>query len=200
MKVALKEWAVVVEALARGRQIFLLRKGGIAEGRSGFELRHREFLFFPAWEHQQQDLVQPAYREIFASLRPQDPETLPIRYFAQVTDVVNAPPHNEGFARLAAFHIWQQPHIKLRYEYRPDLPLFMVVVRMHRLPETVQLPNDRRYRGCRSWVELSEDVPIAGAQPIESDHEFAAHRTSFLAAVEEAQAATGKTSAAEQHT
>ena len=30
MKIALKEWAVVIEAMAAGHQIFLLRKGGIA--------------------------------------------------------------------------------------------------------------------------------------------------------------------------
>ena len=37
MKTALKEWAVLVEALAEGGQTFLLRKGGIAEGKRGFE-------------------------------------------------------------------------------------------------------------------------------------------------------------------
>ena len=34
---AFKEWHVVVEALAAGEQILLLRKGGIAEGRGGFD-------------------------------------------------------------------------------------------------------------------------------------------------------------------
>ena len=60
MKAALKEWAVVVEALAQGEQNFLLRKGGIAEGKHGFELKHRRFLFFPTWEHPQQDWIRPA--------------------------------------------------------------------------------------------------------------------------------------------
>jgi hypothetical protein len=185
MKVALKEWAAVVEALARSRQTFLLRKGGIAEGRSGFELRHREFLFFPTWEHQQQDLIKPAYGELFESLEPRDPEIIPFQYFARVTDVVEAPKRIDQFAGLTQFHIWAQPYIDLRYKYRPDLPLFIVLVRMHRLPETVPLPNDRRYRGCRSWVELSDDVPIDGAQPVASDPEFASRRSSLLAAIAE---------------
>ena len=67
MTTALKEWAVVVAALARGDQFFLLRKGGIAEGKHGFELQHREFLFFPTWEHQHADWVRPEYGSLFDS-------------------------------------------------------------------------------------------------------------------------------------
>ena len=39
---ALKEWAVVCKALEEGRQILLLRKGGIMEYRQGFEVKHDE--------------------------------------------------------------------------------------------------------------------------------------------------------------
>jgi hypothetical protein len=41
---ALKEWAVVCRALEEGRQVMLLRKGGILEYRQGFEVRHEKFL------------------------------------------------------------------------------------------------------------------------------------------------------------
>ena len=41
---ALKEWAVVCRALEEGRQIVLLRKGGILEYREGFEVKHDKFL------------------------------------------------------------------------------------------------------------------------------------------------------------
>jgi hypothetical protein len=34
--IAFKEWAIVCEALGRGGQSIILRKGGIAEGREGF--------------------------------------------------------------------------------------------------------------------------------------------------------------------
>jgi hypothetical protein len=192
VNVALKEWAVVVEALAQGRQAFLLRKGGIAEGRNGFELRHREFLFFPTWEHQQRDLVKPAYSELFTSLEPSDPETIPFQYFAQVTDVLEAPKQVEQFAALAAFHIWAQPYIDLRYSYRPDLPSYIVLTRIHRLPTALALANDRRYRGCRSWVELLDDVSIEGAQPLASDAEFASRRSLLLDAIAAAKTADEK--------
>ena len=37
MRIAFKEWAMVVDALGRGEQIIILRKGGISEGRGGFK-------------------------------------------------------------------------------------------------------------------------------------------------------------------
>src|SRR5438874_5968834 len=51
--IAFKEWALVCEALGRGEQTLLLRKGGIAEGRGGFAFRHSEFFLFPTFFHEQ---------------------------------------------------------------------------------------------------------------------------------------------------
>src|SRR5213082_2938121 len=48
-----KEWSLVCDALGRGRQSVILRKGGIAEGRGGFSFRHREFFLFPTFFHEQ---------------------------------------------------------------------------------------------------------------------------------------------------
>jgi len=44
--------AVVCSALEAGRQIILLRKGGIYESAGEFEIEHRQFLFFPTFLHQ----------------------------------------------------------------------------------------------------------------------------------------------------
>src|SRR4029077_8093936 len=56
--VGFKEWAVVCEALGRGRQSIILRKGGIAEGRDGFLFKHQEFFLFPTWFHEQPPKVR----------------------------------------------------------------------------------------------------------------------------------------------
>src|SRR5438477_1344443 len=45
--VGFKEWSLVCDALGRGEQSVILRKGGIAEGREGFSFRYREFFLFP---------------------------------------------------------------------------------------------------------------------------------------------------------
>lgn len=179
MKVALKEWALVIEALARGEQVFLLRKGGIAEGRHGFELRHRKFLFFPTWEHQQVESVKSEYRDLFQQLQPRDPEAVAIAYSAEVTDVAPAP-SRDRFRQLAPHHIWTESFIDSRYGYRPDLPLFLVVVRVHRLPRATGIANDRRYAGCRSWVDLLEEVSTAESRPTVEEDSFERQRQAIL--------------------
>jgi hypothetical protein len=48
---ALKEWAITVEAMAQGDQVLLLRKGGIHEEGKDFRVIHDEFLFYPTYLH-----------------------------------------------------------------------------------------------------------------------------------------------------
>ena len=59
---------------------------------------------------------------------------------------------------LSRDHIWAEPYLRMRYKYRPDLPLYLVQVRVFTLPEPVTIPNDRRYKGCRSLVDLYQDI------------------------------------------
>ena len=56
-----KEWLVICRALAAGRQSIILRKGGIAEGRSGFSFQHDSFFLFPTLYHQQE---RASHREV----------------------------------------------------------------------------------------------------------------------------------------
>lgn len=53
MRNALKEWAVVVDALGAGGQIIILRKGSLREERDGFTVEQPEFLLFPTLFHSQ---------------------------------------------------------------------------------------------------------------------------------------------------
>jgi len=173
MRIALKEWAVVIGGLARGRQHILLRKGGIAEGRDGFELLHREFLFYPTWEHQQENLIRPEFRSEFQDARPPSPNLIPVGYLAKVEAIRPAPESPEALAAMPHAHIWNETFLRMRYEYRPDLPLYTVLVRTFRLPQTVEVPYDSRYAGCRSWVELNQEIDVSGAQPVLTDQKFA---------------------------
>ena len=45
--IGLKEWSVIIEALGRGDQIILLRKGGISEATRRFTVSHDEFFLYP---------------------------------------------------------------------------------------------------------------------------------------------------------
>ena len=61
-QMALKEWAVTVQALAQGQQILLLRKGGIHESGKNFRVIHPDFLLYPTYEHQREDLLKEAHQ------------------------------------------------------------------------------------------------------------------------------------------
>ena len=81
MHAAFKEWAIICEALGRGLQSVILRKGGVAEGKTGFAFRHNEFLLFPTWFHEQLERTTlPQDTPI-----PDEPgEQLELRYTAHI--------------------------------------------------------------------------------------------------------------------
>ncbi|HZE13114.1 MAG TPA: DUF1802 family protein, partial [Chthoniobacterales bacterium] len=78
--VGFKEWALVGDALGRGEQTILLRKGGIAEGRKGFGFKHAEFFLFPTFFHEQ--LVKVRTPE--SQLPAESAGEIEIRYFAKL--------------------------------------------------------------------------------------------------------------------
>ena len=86
---ALKEWAVVCKALEEGRQILLLRKGGIMEYRQGFKVKHNKFLLFPTFEHQSKESIQPNYLSMLYSVLQNTPTNgkNKITSYAQVADI-----------------------------------------------------------------------------------------------------------------
>jgi hypothetical protein len=177
---ALKEWAVVIEALASGRQRFLLRKGGIAEGKHGFELKHSEFLLYPTWEHQQADSIRAEFRDVFEQTRPRASGVVRLQYLAKATDVLRAPARVEDMGPVDADHIWAPSYLEKRYSYRPDLPLFVVILRLYRLDREGEIPEIRRYAGCRSWVSLEQEIDAQQAAALESGEDFDAARKLLL--------------------
>jgi hypothetical protein len=180
VNVALKEWSVVIEALARGRQRFLLRKGGIAEGRHGFQVKHSEFLLYPTWEHQQIHSIRPEFHELFEQARPRQTGVVRFQYAAQVTDVLRAPARLDEILALGELHIWARSFLETRYNYRPELPLFAVIVRLYRLAGGGEIPENRRYAGCRSWVDLDEEIDTAPSRPNEPDSQWEPARKLLL--------------------
>jgi len=167
----------VIASLARGTQIFLLRKGGIVEASRGFEPRHAEFLLFPTFEHQHARYLKPEYADLLGDGAPSETHVR-ITHFARATDVLRAPP---SAAVLAGCHVWNEEFFRQRYEYRPDLPLFLLVVRAYRLAQPDDIPLRPAYAGCKSWVPLNEDVPTAAGEPVLGDAEFATRRRELVA-------------------
>ena len=89
-RAALKEWAIVCQALADGRQLLLIRKGGIEEVKEGFQVTHRDFWLFPTYVHQKPaDLIPPVHAEFERAQAAQPPAgTLPLQLYAPVSGAV----------------------------------------------------------------------------------------------------------------
>src|SRR5436190_16866189 len=87
LQAALKEWAVVSRALESGRQIVLLRKGGIYEAAGEFEVENREFLLFPTYLHQKRQMLKEAERGGFEE-RSAEPAEIVLSVAGVVSDIV----------------------------------------------------------------------------------------------------------------
>jgi hypothetical protein len=178
---ALKEWAVTCEALARGRQVLILRKGGIGEKR--FELPHARFFLYPTYAHQRPELVKARHRADFAGPlgRREEPERVTLSPYAVLHDAhpIRDP---EALEALSDLHILTDDYAAERLRWRRTQPLWAAVLRVHRPavpPEVAVLPE---HAGCVSWVALPEDVVPGELAPALDDDAFA----TAAAAVEDA--------------
>jgi hypothetical protein len=184
MRIAFKEWAVVVDALGRGEQILVLRKGGIREGRDGFTVEHPEFLLFPTQFHQQRESVLPAAQARFDELTPHwpPPERVRIEYFAHTVEWRRLEALSDA-ERLRGQHCWRDEVIAERFEWGRRKDIFALALRVFRLPLPVELPVSPAYAGCKSWVELENDLSLTGATAVLDEPAFDRKLREFHAAL-----------------
>ena len=178
LQVALKEWAIVCRALESGRQMMLLRKGGILEAAGEFEVEHREFLLFPTYLHQNREMLKPTDREGFEP-RGEEPSEIAISAAAVVSDIVQLQSRQQ-MNRIDDEHIWTVPLIEMRFTYRPENPLYLLLVRAYRLHQPVTIANTPAYAGCKSWVPLDQPIEIGDSLPVLDDVRYEARRQSIL--------------------
>jgi hypothetical protein len=175
--VGFKEWALVCEALGRGEQTVLLRKGGIAEGRDGFGFREAEFFLFPTFFHEQIEKVRSAGAEI-----PKAREgMIEIRYCAKLEaqrEITSWP----IAAALEPFHILQESVVRERFDYK-QAGLHVALVRVFRLQQPWIFPDAPALGGCRSWVKLPDAPAEIRLEPVLADREHQEVAERFRAAL-----------------
>jgi hypothetical protein len=170
--IGFKDWALVCEAMGRGRQSIILRKGGLAEGKLGFQFRHEEFFLFPTEYHEQEQKIRP---EELSAL------TIPIRKDGKREDLTNRTREGlieiqyafrlewsrwiddlEVVRQLAPFHIYTDEVACERFAYddsRSGAGLTVAMGRVFRLNEPWEFPDSPAFGGCRSWLEKLPSVP-----------------------------------------
>ena len=132
---ALKEWAVAVNVMARGRQIVTVRKGGIHRDDREFRIVHPEFLLYPTYEHQRQELLKEEFHSDQERTLEEDdiPGLVTLGYWCQVTDKfevgdaevlagISAPSHLDGRLRREAASLEAQAATHSRAAARVRAP------------------------------------------------------------------------------
>ena len=153
MCIGFKEWSLICDALGRGEQSVILRKGGIAEGRGGFQFDHADFFLFPTLFHEQMESLKlPSETPI---PRARGDGQIEIRYRVHVEwveEIVDL----KAAKRLAPFHLWRDEVVAQRFHYDDTRSLSVAFVRVTRLSQPFVFPNSPKYGGCRSWVNLPD--------------------------------------------
>ena len=169
---AFKEWAAIVAALGAGAQTIILRKGGIAEGRGGFDpARAARFWLYPTAFHAQREKLKPAAEPFFAAYVPVMPPVL--EFYAELAAhrfLADWP----AVAALDPQHLWTEATVRERFEWSRPAGLHLLVVRVYRLDAPMPLPAGLDPGGCKSWIELPLGDPAARpARPVLDDVAFA---------------------------
>jgi hypothetical protein len=171
LKVALKEWHATIAALERGRQILLLRKGGLLDPEGAFALEYSRFALAPTRFHQDETLVKPDAVSLL-QMPPRAPGVLPVQSYARVEKTWTVPfEDSEKLAQLD--HIWSERWLESRFDYQREKPLLVVALRVFVLPAPFDLKLDARDSGCKSWIENSALPAVQNATPALGETDFA---------------------------
>jgi hypothetical protein len=153
--VAFKEWQIVAQAMVRGEQTVILRKGGISEGRTGFQWLHDRFFLFPSLFHEQINRVKPnpnGSKRTLETLAQVDGRiTFDVYIEALSTGLIT---DWEEVRRLDPFHIWSEATIRERFEWGDKPGISYAVVQPYLLKEPLFLEDRDSFGGCRSWLSL----------------------------------------------
>ena len=174
---ALKEWAVAVKALGRGEQALILRKGGIHRDDRDFRLVHPEFLLFPTYLHQKAELIKSDSHDTLRETMDENdtPDTVELSYFCQVVDRFEVRDEST-LDTISDYHIWTDDYAHKRLHWRPKQPLTVALLRVFEMEQPQPLPVLDEYSGCKSWVDLAQEVSLGTMAPVMDDVEFETQR------------------------
>ncbi len=172
MDLALKEWAIAIEALSTGETVMLLRKGGIREAKFG--INGPDFWLYPTYEHQKPELLKPDYAgRVTPVVSGWHPTIVPIQAWATVTHEFELTEQVQLDA-LSPFHIWNEQFAEMRLKWKPRSPLTVLLLRVFRLANPLEIPFDASYGGCRSWTRLLGEMERSASVPALSDAAYEA--------------------------
>ena len=99
------------------------------------------------------------------------PGIVELGYFCQVEEKFELRDES-ALDTISGYHIWTDDYAHKRLHWRPKQPLTVALLRVFKLQQPQALPVLDEYSGCKSWVELGQDVSLGTMEPVMADEEF----------------------------
>jgi hypothetical protein len=171
MREALKEWAAIVDALHRGEQSLIVRKGGLRDPGGRIAPGPDRFWLYPTAYHAQAvDLVEPAASRAAALCEELQRPEVHLRAWAECVARHELPGTLDP-ARLDGLHLWTRDALRRKWDWGAAAGATLLVLRVHRTPSPIVLTRTAEHGGCRSWIEVG-DTPCPDPMPVLSDSAF----------------------------
>ena len=84
---------------------------------------------------------------------------------------------------LSGHHMWSDGYAQKRLHRRPKQPLTVALLRVYELQQPQAVPVLDEYIGCKSWVELGQDLPLGTMWAVLSDEDYEAKAKAVRAAL-----------------
>lgn len=154
--VALEEWAVTCDALARGEQIMLLREERLGEEGSGQAALPREsFWLYPSREGQDQVEVADPYRDRIRALNALDRGDGRCRLqYAASAEHVERIADRDRLMALDGQHTLNRSAVQRRLERAGPEGLLFAVLRVYERETAVVIEESREMRSRAGWRRI----------------------------------------------
>lgn len=181
LRLAMKEWAGVIEALAEGNQIFLLRK---------YEPEEKEFCLYPTYSYytsiqnhpeRLNDKFKPEFTEKAKKAALEqlvEKDLVKLKYLFEVDEVVSLSNVKRAVKELDPFMIWTVSHVA-QYSERAKNGVFLWVGKTKKLSETV-LAARQTGGGSITKYNHFEDIDTTGSSLVLEEAVFQRKRKDLL--------------------
>lgn len=171
--IAFKDWAAVCDAMGQGRQSLIVRKGGIAEGREGFQFKHAAFFLYPTAYHELTAKLRPGLADGLQTAPATRDDVVEIRDFFQLdwaATVTDWP----AVQALEPFHPYREEVVRERFDYDGEPGVQVAFGRAYRFARPWSFPSETSFGGCRSWIKLPGGASaLSSMSPALSDAQHA---------------------------
>jgi hypothetical protein len=120
--------------------------------------------------------MKPAYAH-WVELADASPVGQPVTLhgWADIVDIATIT-EAEHVDALDSKLVWSRDYVESRFKWKSRDPLWVLVMRAHRLAEPVTVAWDDEYGGCTSWVDYAglPDPESVASRPVLSDVAFEA--------------------------